>query len=57
MDRIDPPVDDPTRADAPVDGTDKKPEQKSSVGDYVRELQQEYDEQQEEGKIDLADTD
>jgi len=34
-----------------------RPEQKSSVGDYVRELQREYDEQQEEGKIDLADSD
>jgi hypothetical protein len=62
VDPIDPPelpTQDESPAETPqtADPSAERPEQKSSVGDYVRELQREYDEQQEEGKIDLADTD
>jgi hypothetical protein len=60
VDRIEPPeptvsddslAEEPTTAEAPVDRTDDRPGHKSSVGDYVRDLQLEYEQQQEEGKI------
>jgi hypothetical protein len=56
VDRLDPPespAEKPTVDDPPAEPTGPQ----SSIGDYVRELQREYDEEQEEGRIDLADTD
>jgi hypothetical protein len=41
----------PTPQGAEADQTTTPPTAKPAVGDYVRELQLEYDEQQEEGKL------